>query len=329
MATLYIDRPELELRHESNALIIYEAGQRRSAVPTKLIERVIIQRATRLDTGLLLKLAEAGASVLLLSPRHSRRVAILLGAAHNEAAIRLAQAQRVSQPQYVQPFARELVLGKLHRQIHVLEHALSERPDARKDLFDGLQSLRDIQSRLQQGEAPALSVLRGHEGAAARSYFQAYAALLPPALGFAGRNRRPPRDPVNACLSLAYTLLHFDAVRAAHAAGLDPLLGFYHQPAFGRESLASDLIEPLRPHADAWVWRQFRERNLRAEHFSDDKGACLLSKTGRERFYPSWEQHARAHRRWLRTQTGVLARQLRTEGLPLLADAEDDLIDDV
>lgn len=328
MATLYINRPELELKHEGNAIVVHERGQRRSSMPLKLIERVVIQHSTRLDTGLLLKLAEAGASVLLLSPRHSRRVAILLGAAHNEAAIRLAQAQRVSQPEHAQIFARQIVLGKLHRQISVLKQALSERPDVRKPLFDSLQSLRDIQSRLQQGEAPALSILRGHEGAAARSYFQGYAAILPPALGFSGRNRRPPRDPVNACLSLAYTLLHFDAVRAAHAAGLDPLLGFYHQPAFGRESLASDLIEPLRPHADAWVWQQFRDRTLRPEHFSHDKDACLLGKAGREHFYASWEQNARIHRRWLRAQTAALARQMRTDGLPLLAEADDENLDD-
>ena len=96
-----------------------------------------------------------------------------------------------------------------------------------------------------------------------------------------GRNRRPPRDPVNACLSLAYTLLHFEAVRMAHAAGLDPLLGFYHRPAFGRESLACDLIEPLRPAVDEWIWQQFSPGPLRPEHFSPDKGACLLGKTGR------------------------------------------------
>lgn len=101
--------------------------------------------------------------------------------------------------------------------------------------------------------------------------------MLPPALGFTGRNRRPPRDPANACLSLGYTLLHAEAVTAAQAAGLDPLLGFYHRPAFGRESLASDLIEPLRAEVDAWVAALFRDRALREDHFTRPEspgGAC-------------------------------------------------------
>jgi CRISPR-associated protein Cas1 len=67
-------------------------------------------------------------------------------------------------------------------------------------------------------------------------------------------------------------------MRSAHGAGLDPMVGFYHQPAHGRESLACDLMEPLRPRADQWVRTLFRDRVLRLEHFAIDKGACLLGK---------------------------------------------------
>ena len=92
MATLFLDRAELEVRHIDGALAIYEAGTRSATVPIKLLERVVLQGArTRLDTGTLIKLAEAGVATLLLSPRASRQVAIVLGPAHNDAAIRLAQ----------------------------------------------------------------------------------------------------------------------------------------------------------------------------------------------------------------------------------------------
>ncbi|MBU1664742.1 MAG: CRISPR-associated endonuclease Cas1 [Gammaproteobacteria bacterium] len=170
----------------------------------------------------------------------------------------------------------------------------------------------------------AIASLRGLEGAAARAYFQGLAALFPPALEFNGRNRRPPRDPVNACLSLGYTLLHFDAVRACHLAGLDPLLGFYHRPSFGRESLASDLIEPLRPHLDRQVWHLFRDRTLRDDHFSRDGQACLLGKAGRAAFYQDYETHAAATRRLLLRQCRILAKHLKAEGAPWLADDEEE-----
>jgi hypothetical protein len=138
-----------------------------------------------------------------------------------------------------------------------------------------------------------------------------------------GRNRRPPRDPVNAALSFTYTLLHFDAVRAAHGAGLDPMVGFYHRPAHGRESLACDLIEPLRPRADAWVRMLFRERELRGEHFATNKGACLLGKAGRERFHAAWESYASVPPRWLRRQCATLAGTLRSSGEALLEPGDE------
>jgi CRISPR-associated protein Cas1 len=156
-------------------------------------------------------------------------------------------------------------------------------------------------------------------------HFHGYTRLFAPELNFSGRNRRPPRDPVNACLSLGYTLLHFDAVRAAHAAGLDALLGFYHRPAVGRESLACDLIEPIRPLVDDWLWTQFSERHLRSEHFSDDRGACLIGKAGRSHFYASWETFAPLPRRWLRTTCARLAAELRVHGSAwMLADDGDE-----
>ena len=160
-------------------------------------------------------------------------------------------------------------------------------------------------------QSAGIDSLRGIEGAAAAAYFEAFTSLFPPSLEFTGRNKRPPRDPVNACLSLAYTLVHFEAVAASYAAGLDPLLGLYHEPAFGRESLASDLIEPLRPHADAWVWSLFRERVLTGEHFHNDKGAVLLGKTGRQYFYTRFENFAHPLRRLLRLEAFRTVKRLQ------------------
>lgn len=324
MATLLLDRADLEVRITDGALALYENGTRSQTVPLRLIDRVVIQGArTKLDTGVLLKLAEAGAATLLLSPRASRQVAIVLGPAHNEAAVRLAQARRTMDHAFCDDWARQLVVSKLGRQMRLLQKAEARRADLHKPLFDARKGIADAlaQATLEGISCPRL---RGLEGSAARAYFHGYTALFAAELDFTGRNRRPPRDPVNACLSLAYTLLHFEAVRAAHAAGLDPLLGFYHRPAFGRESLACDLIEPLRPAVDEWIWRQFNIAQLRAEHFGSDKGACLLGKAGRGHFYAGWEKFAPAPRRWLRQACARLARQLRAEGEPWLEHFDDD-----
>jgi CRISPR-associated protein Cas1 len=262
-----------------------------------------------------------------MCPRQTRRVAIVLGPQHNDAAVRLAQALRVMDDAQCRAWALTVVRAKLARQRRALRHLQAQRPDARKPLFDGLHTLDTIlQTLAQGGEVASLDSLRGHEGAAARAYFGALAGVMPPALGFAGRNRRPPRDPVNACLSLGYTLLHSQAIAACTAAGLDPLLGFYHRPAFGRESLASDLIEALRPAVDLWVWELLRSRTLREEHFSTDANACLLGKAGRSLFFSAWADACKPWERWLREQCRLLARELRGTGAAWLeaADADDE-----
>ncbi|MBI3935966.1 MAG: CRISPR-associated endonuclease Cas1 [Betaproteobacteria bacterium] len=322
MATLVIDRSNIEVKSDGAALAVYEAGERRGSVPLKLLDRVVLQGTIRLDTGVLTRLAEAGVPTMLLGGRSSRRMATLLGPAHRDASVRLAQCQCALDASWCDTWSRRLILGKTRGQLKLLRAALAERPDARKPLFDAIGSIEGALRSIANGpDLPAASV-RGVEGACAAAYFRGLAALFADSLGFHGRNRRPPRDPVNAALSLAYTLLHFDAVRACHAAGLDPLIGFYHRPAHGRESLACDLIEPLRPRADAWIWSMFRDRTLRAESFSMDKGACLLGKAGREAFYSSYESFAMLPRRWLRRQCAALAGALREKGEPLLDEAE-------
>lgn len=322
MATVILDHGGFALEIQNDTLVLRQEGERLSSVPLKMVERLILQGNVRLDVDTLRRLGEAGASVLCLSARHSRRLALVLGPRHNDAAIRLGQTARVTDRPFCNAFARRQVRAKLRAQARVLADGEAARPDARKPLTDARQALAAALAGL-----PAQAdtdTLRGIEGAAARAYFAGLAALLPPALGFAGRNRRPPRDPANACLSLAYTLLHFEAVHAAHTAGLDPMLGFYHRPAFGRESLASDLIEPLRPRADAFVLGLFARRVLRTDHFGRDGAACLLTRAGREHFYRAWEEAVAPLRRALRRECRLLAAAFRRAGEPWLADAAEE-----
>lgn len=323
MSTLYLDRKNLEVRADGATLTLYENGERQGQVPLALLERVVIRGAATLTTGVLSALAEAGVGLAVLNGRKTQRTAILPGRAHSDVTRRIAQYRwYLDEPRRAQ-FARGLVTAKLKAQRRLLAEGVAQRPDQRKRLLDGLNALDNLLTRLKSPEQLTLATLRGLEGAAAAAYFQALTALFPPSLNFTGRNRRPPRDPVNACLSLGYTLAHFEAVLACQAVGLEPLLGFYHEPAFGRDSLAADFVEPLRPRVDGWVWGMFRERSLRAEHFASDKGACLLGKAGRKLFYESWEALARTLRRWLRRRTSALAREL-SRSSPVINPLEED-----
>lgn len=312
MTTLYLDRKGVELKVDSRALALYVAGSRARTIPFALLKRVVIRAETVLTSSVLGALAEAGCATVVLSGRHGRRLAFIHGRMHNDALLRVAQYSRAQDATQRLLWARRFLSAKLLRQQRFLQQALVNRPDRRKPIFDALRSLRRAHNRMRKDEGLNLERLRGVEGAAQAAYFRALTTLFPKALGFRSRNRRPPRDPVNACLSLGYTLVHFEAVRAAFAAGLDPFLGFFHEIAFGRESLACDLIEPVRPQVDVWVWNLFRTRVLRAEHFNVDKGACLLGKAGRGHFYEHFEPFLDSASRRLRGYCRLLVRDLRS-----------------
>ena len=321
MSTLYLDRRGLSLRLEGRALVLYLDRAHQGTVPLHLLERVVMRSTVELESGLLARLADAGISVLIFGGRNASKQAIVLPRSGNDAARRVGQYRRYGDADWRRAWSTRLVLGKLKGQIRLLRYALAERPELRHPLTDGLRKLVQARARIQEEPALSIESLRGVEGAAAAAYFGCLARMLPESLGFTGRNRRPPRDPVNAVLSLGYTLVHFEAVRACHGVGLDPMIGFYHELQFGRESLAADLIEPLRPRVDAWAWEQFRHQVLRAEDFREDAEACLLGKTGRQRFYAEFEALARPLRRLLRRFSTRLAAGLSEAGTEAFSDA--------
>lgn len=315
MTTLYVDRKNIELRVSDRVLEFHEPTGRRGSVPLAQIERVVLRGRVQLSTSVIGALTDAGAGVLSLSGRHSRHLATCVGRPHNDVIRRLGQFDAYRDLEARTEWSRTLIAAKTTAQARLLREALESRPDKRQPLVKAIRQIEGMRSRISdEAHPPALASLLGIEGAAAAAYFGGFRTLFPRSLQFEGRNRRPPRDPVNACLSLGYTLLHFEAVVACHAAGLDPLLGLYHEPAFGRESLAADLIEPLRPHVDEWVWTLFRDRTLTAKGFRQDNGAVLLGKAARQHFYASFQPLATALRRLLRRQVRLAAREFEARG---------------
>jgi len=145
--------------------------------------------------------------------------------------------------------------------------------------------------------APGLPQLLGAEGNAARLYFEAFPGLIRAAGGtelgfdFTARSRRPPKDPVNALLSLAYSLLAKDAAVTARAVGLDPFLGFFHQPRYGRPALALDLMEEFRPIiGDSVVLSAINTGVVTAGDFVRSSLGVSMRPAGRKRFMAAYER---------------------------------------
>ena len=141
------------------------------------------------------------------------------------------------------PMARQMVVGKIRNSRTLLMR------NSREPVEAAVGQLKELAAKA--ADADSIESLLGIEGAAARSYFGAFSSMLKDdrlgTFDFAGRNRRPPRDPVNCLLSFLYALLVKDLTAVAHSIGFDPYLGVYHRPRFGRPALALDLAEEFRP----------------------------------------------------------------------------------
>ena len=312
MKTLIIDKEDSELRYQGNSLTVYCAGKRINTVAIKQLERVIVSPHVALTAGVLGVIAEQKVALMVLNARLPKRTATLSGAHNGDAQRRLAQYQATLNHDFCVQVATRLVSVKIERQRNVLKAALHKRPELRHTLTKAIAQLNTALNQLGSQEIVDLSVLNGIEGAAAMQYFKAYTQLFCASLNFTARQRRPPQDPVNAILSLSYTLLHHEAVNAIKMQGLDPALGCYHQLSYGRDSLACDLIEPLRPYLDQWIWRLFAQQILTSTHFTEDAGACLLNQTGKPIFYKQFFSAIKPIKRLLRYYAQHILNHIQT-----------------
>jgi len=251
--------------------------------------------------------------------------AIAQGMSHKNVELRQTQYRAADEPEQSLAFARRFVEGKIRNCRTLLRRNHPEPPQA------ALDELARLLRRSRT--ARDMAILLGIEGAAARVYFANFAGMLKQstnsgemAFDFATRNRRPPRDPVNALLSLAYAILVKDLTVTLLATGFDPYLGFYHQPRYGRPALALDLAEEFRPLiAESAVLAAINNGEVRGSDFVHQLGAVSLTAQGRRRFLGGYERrlshkvthplfgYAISYRRVLSVQARLLARCLLGE----------------
>lgn len=322
---MYIDRQGAALRLKGEVLELRVADERVRTLPLRLVQRIVLRADTQLSSSTLAALADAGVGVTAFAGRGGQKVAHLVGAPAADCRARMAQARLCHDDAWAGTVAQHLLRAKTRHQRRLLQRSLSERPDLRKPLSDAIGRLDTVLTEL--GNCTQRDRLRGLEGAAAAAYFAGLRSLFAPALGFHARRRRPPPDPVNATLSLGYTLLYGQAVQACWIAGLDPMIGFLHAPSHGRASLACDLMEPWRTEVDQWTVDAFRIRDLRVEHFGQDgAGACVIGKAARAHLYASLAPALRRAAIAMRRHARAMAAGLR-DALPAMPDWDEALPD--
>jgi len=232
--------------------------------------------------------------------------------------LRIMQYDWVKDDDRCLQLARAFVAGKVKNQRTMVRRSYSDKGRP------ALQAMSLLLHRIER--AASTEELLGLEGMAAKHYFEAFGEMLGIATGFevAGRNRRPPTDPVNAMLSFGYAMLSKEALAALIAVGFEPGLGFYHRLRPGRPSLALDLMEEFRPLVvDSTVLTLINTRAIRASQFDRRGHSVVLTPEGRRTFIAAIERRLRStiahpafgyqvtYRRALNIQARLLARTIQ------------------
>lgn len=246
---------------------------------------------------------------------------ITAGMTHKNVELRIRQFQTAGDSAQSLRIARDLTVAKIRNSRVMLRRNHPAAPPA------AISELERLTASAAQAEG--MTSLLGIEGAAARVYFSNFGAMVKTdraAFDFRTRNRRPPKDPVNAVLSFLYSMLARQAAVTALAVGFDPYLGFYHQPKYGRPALALDLAEEFRPIvADSAALTLLNNGELKERDFIHRSGGVALTADGRRTVIRGFERrldtlirhplfsYSVSYRRIMEIQARLLGRHLLGE----------------
>ncbi len=341
MSILYVTEQGAMVVKRGSRLLVEKQGRPVHWVHAFRVQQVVLLGQVSLSPGALAFLLEQGIDTVFLSyyGRYRGRLISELG---KNIDLRRRQFLNLEDPAVRLSLARRYVQGKLANCRALLRRQNQELQD------DAITKVVHQLRRLGQkaGEADSLENLMGVEGAAAAAYFQVFGRLVKtPEITFSGRNRRPPRDPMNVLLSLGYTLLANAIQTQVQVTGLDPYLGCLHQVEYGRPSLVLDLMEEWRPVlVDALVLSLINRRVIRhtdfyrpeerepaAFDFAEEENPrdgypILLAHTGLKKFIQAFEERLQqkvlclslgqrlSYRRILLEQVRLLVRELLGDG---------------
>ena len=278
MGTLYLTEQGATVTRTGERLLVRKDGKLLQDMPALHVDQIVVFGNAGFTTPAVQYVLENGIDVAYLSSRGTYR-GRLQPAGAKDATLRQQQYRRSLDAPFCRRVARSVVAGKIHNAA-----ALCRRQ--RRLTHDGKRRLKRLDTLLPSiHAADNIQQLLGYEGTAAATYYQVWRTFLRAGFDFHKRQAHPPSDPVNALLSLGYTLLYNRMFAAVNIVGLDPYQGFFHQHKHGHAALTSDLIEEWRAVVvDSIVLTVINRREIKPDDFQHGSRGPRLSKAALTRF---------------------------------------------
>lgn len=283
---LYVQTHGASVGVSGKSLVVRAEGKEIAKVGFKDVSQVVLCANVRISSQAIRRLCDAGLPIVYLSAGNWF-YGLTTGHALRSSFTKAAQFAAAANDERASCFAKQVVAAKASNQRTLL------RRNGSGSIQEPLKRMASLITKIKAEKD--VDALLGLEGNVARIYFELFSCMLrPKSLGgdwdFVGRNRRPPRDPINALLSLAYALLAKECTVALMAEGLDPWWGLFHKPRHGRPALALDLMEEFRPTvADSAVITAINTGMIVDSHFIRSDRGCMMKAEGRKAFLRAYE----------------------------------------
>ena len=292
--TLYVTTPEAYLSKDGLNVVVSVKQQEVFRIPAINIEGIVTFGYMGASPGLMKLCSDSGISLTFLSP-NGRFVSRVQGATRGNVLLRKAQYSLSEDEEWSLHVSRLMIAAKIQNYRNILMRYLRDYGECNE--VEVAVKLLDA-NKYYALKAENRIQLMGFEGMASNAYFEVLPKLIlnqDEAFHFSGRNRRPPKDAVNAMLSIAYTLIANDISAALETVGLDPYVGFLHSLRPGRASLALDLMEEFRAYlGDRFVLSLINKKQISPNYFlSQGENGITMNDIGRKTFITAWQNRKR------------------------------------
>ena len=292
--TLYVTTPEAYLSKDGLNVVVSVKQQEFFRIPIHNVEQIVTFGYMGASPGLMKLCADSDVALTFLSP-NGRYISRSQGPTRGNVLLRKAQYSNSDNEDYALHLSKLFIGGKLQNYRNILRRFVRDNGE-NKEIEDAAEQLLRCKKRVL--DADSIGAVRGIEGDAAGDYFAVFHHLILHQKGdfvFNGRNRRPPKDAVNAMLSFAYTLIANDMTAALETVGLDPYVGFLHQLRPGRASLALDMMEEFRAYlGDRLVLSLINRKQITIRDFvQQGEESIVMTDNGRKTILSAWQSRKR------------------------------------
>lgn len=287
--TIYVQEADIVIKKKGKALQVVYPDMSQAHVPLEMTEAIVIFSNAVVEPDACQLCAENRINIWFLNRNANVRYRIS-GRINGNVIVRKNQSI-LSESNERMPVVKAMIQAKISNSRSVIDKFSRNHPErAKKELKEIRDTLKKCELKIQNADSE--SEIRSIEAYASKCYFQGFSHMILRNEGtfqFTNRNRRPPKDCINALFSFTYTLLMIECIGALESAGIDPYIGFLHADRSGRASMALDVMEEFRPLlADRFVLRLVNLAMVNAEMFDHNKGGVYLNGKGKTVVLKEW-----------------------------------------